>query len=119
MKKALFARALCLLLVVCTLLSFASCKRISLVVLPENLVAAYQKQATTSLDRDEQLRRETVLTDYAWKLYSELLSEVSQGDNQLFSPLSLEFALGMVANGSVGETRAESSEPCFLQIRSG
>ena len=116
MKKTWLVRALCALLASCALVSFASCRRAALVTLPENLVAAYQKQATESLGNYEQFRRETVLTDYAWKLYSELLREVSPGENQLFSPLSLEFALCMVANGSKGATRSEIEAAIGLSV---
>ena len=116
MKRICWARALSLLLAVLTLLSFASCKRISLVALPENLVAAYQRQATKALEEDEQLRRETILTDYGWRLYGELLGEVVPGENQLFSPLSLEFALCMVANGAKGETRSEIERAIGLSV---
>ena len=115
--KRFTVRILSLFLMLCLLFSFAACKRISLVKLPENLVAAYQKQATEALDEAEQFRREKILSDYGWRLYSELLDEVTPGENQLFSPLSLEFALCMIANGAVGETRAEIENAIGLSVK--
>lgn len=117
MKRKLFRRILCALLTLCTLLSFAACKRISLVSLPKNLVESYSKQATEPLADDEQTRREEILANYGWKLYREVLKDGTPGENQLFSPLSLEFALCMVANGSSGKTRSEIEAAMGLSVR--
>ena len=116
MKRLFLARILPALLVLSTLFAFASCGRISLVKLPENLVASFQRREAAPLSEEEQLRREAILSDYGWKLYSELLSEANPGDNQLFSPLSLEFALCMVANGAKGETREEIERAIGLSV---
>ena len=116
MKRLFLARILPALLVLSTLFAFASCGRISLVKLPENLVASFQRREAAPLSEEEQLRREAILSDYGWKLYSELLSEAKPGENQLFSPLSLEFALCMVANGAKGETREEIERAIGLSV---
>ncbi len=104
------------LLALCMILPFASCRRTALVALPENLVAAYQKRENAALSESEQAKREEILADYGWKLYREVLKEAKPGDNQLFSPLSLEFALCMVANGAKGETREEIERAIGLSV---
>ena len=116
MKRLFLARALSVLLALATLLSFASCKTASLVKLPQNLVATFTKRETAPLSDAEQAEREAILSDYGWRLYSELLAEGKPGDNQLFSPLSLEFALCMVANGAKGETREEIEKAIGLSV---
>ena len=115
--KRLFLMRILPALLVCTLLfSFASCSMISLVRLPENLAASFQRRETAPLSETEQARREAILSDYGWRLYDELLKEVQPGNNQLFSPLSLEFALCMVANGAKGETRTEIENAIGLSV---
>lgn len=104
------------LLALCLLFPFAACRRIAVVSLPKNLVADYEKQQTPALTEAEQTRREKILSDYGWSLYRELLATAEPGQNQLFSPLSLEFALCMVANGAVGETRAEIERAVGLSV---
>ena len=113
MKHVRLAAALFAL---CLILPFASCRRTALVALPENLVVAYQKRETAALSASEQTKREEILADYGWKLYREVLKEGTPGDNQLFSPLSLEFALCMVANGAAGETRSEIERAIGLSV---
>lgn len=47
------------------------------------------------------------ISGFSFNFFRELLKENKPGDNIFVSPLSLHMAMGMVANGATGETRAE------------
>ena len=50
----------------------------------------------------------TKLMEFSFAVYAELMASCeNKMENQVFSPLSLLFALGMAANGASGETRAQ------------
>lgn len=62
-----------------------------------------------------EITEEGVIATYALAL--SLLSETKEeGKNQLLSPLSVMLALGMTANGAVGETRAQMEQAMGLSV---
>ena len=59
----------------------------------------------------------TKLMEFSFAVYAELMASCeNKMENQVFSPLSLLFALGMTANGASGETRAQIEAAVGLSV---
>ncbi len=71
-------------------------------VLLKNLAAEWDSNSTVSKDSDFRLRQ----YDFALKLY-RAFSITSENENVMLSPLSIQLALAMAANGAKGETKSE------------
>lgn len=99
--KFILRAALVLLVCMGILCCFFSC---TLHTEAELLSKRYRKGKTTTATPEEK----AMLAAYNFTL--SLYSEIQNGENQLFSPLSLLLALGMTANGAEGDTKSQMEQ---------
>ncbi|MBE6674971.1 MAG: serine protease [Ruminococcaceae bacterium] len=107
-----------ILIVISMLLCLVSCKKTDTpssqggdetkdeqhIIKATNLMAGYEAEATLGNEADEEFIKNQITL--ALKLFKASANE-SNGKNVLISPLSIQLALAMTANGANGQTKAE------------
>ncbi len=107
MKKRIVLFALCLMMCAQMALSFTGCQVRSR---SEDLMA---KVVGDKPSGDTPENGNVALTEFAVDIFRESYKE---GENTLVSPLSVASALGMVANGAGGETKAQMERVLGMEV---